>query len=251
MVGAVGDGPQDWGDLVRTATRLRPPASKVDVLSRPRVAQLFEARSAPIVLVSAPAGFGKSTAVVEWPAERAGPAAWVSLDERDDDPWVFFALVAAAMRSIVGDRRLAGLASAAGDRSSTADRWASALLDDLDAIDERAVLVLDDLHHIGDPVVAGALDRVAQELPEHVRLVLSTDCGRSGPPTSPTTPRPRGSSSRPAAGSCPRRRSGPSPGGSKAGRWGYDSPGCRSPATTMSSPSSRPSPATIATSPTT
>jgi LuxR family maltose regulon positive regulatory protein len=101
-----------------------------------------------LTLVSAPAGFGKTTLLTEWMAAAPGDGpsvAWLSLDRRDNDPAVFWSYVVAALRTAapgVGESALSLLESA---RPSTEAVLAS-LLNDLDAVTRDLMLVLDDYH---------------------------------------------------------------------------------------------------------
>ena len=132
-----------------------------------------------MVLVSAPAGFGKTTAIVDWLKLEAKPLAWVTLEDIDDQPYRFFSLLAEAIRPMIVASRLGGLVGAGGGSPLSASLWASALLEDLEALDDEIVVVLDDLHHITDPTITEVLDRLASAQPELIRLVLIT---RSDPP---------------------------------------------------------------------
>ena len=103
------------------ATKLHPPELLRGRVSRPSlVAELRQATSARLVLVSAPAGAGKTTALASWrshPEERR-PFAWLSLDNRDNDPVRFWSYVLAALRTAVPDFGLGvddGLRSAGAD----------------------------------------------------------------------------------------------------------------------------------------
>jgi LuxR family maltose regulon positive regulatory protein len=133
------------------------------------VDRLAGADQAALTLVSAPAGFGKTTLVADWLADHPAPA-WVSLDRRDDDPARFWAYVAAA---IGAETALAD----AGDRSP--DEVVTTLLNVLDARTEELVLVLDDYHAIESPAIHEQVSYLVQHLPAHARVVVTT---RSDPP---------------------------------------------------------------------
>ncbi|MBO0788142.1 MAG: helix-turn-helix transcriptional regulator, partial [Actinobacteria bacterium] len=104
-------------------TKLYVPRSPRGLVLRPRLSERLDRGTASkLVLVSAPAGFGKTTLLAEWLAEPAGPAgpagdrlaAWVSLDRSDNDPAAFWAYVIAAVRTVApgaGENALALLAA--------------------------------------------------------------------------------------------------------------------------------------------
>ena len=86
-------------------TKLHVPSRRRNLVGRPRLqARLASAADAKLILVSAPAGFGKTTLVAAWLGSLAdgdASVAWVSLDERDNDPELFWTYVLAALESAV------------------------------------------------------------------------------------------------------------------------------------------------------
>ncbi|MBA3470906.1 MAG: LuxR family transcriptional regulator, partial [Herpetosiphonaceae bacterium] len=84
------------------ATKLYLPPARLNVVLRPRLIERLNAgMDRKLTLISAPAGFGKTTLVSEWAAGCARPAAWLSLDEGDTDPARFLAYLVAALQTIV------------------------------------------------------------------------------------------------------------------------------------------------------
>src|SRR5690349_14766148 len=84
------------------ATKLYLPPLRPNVVSRPRLLErLNEGLHRKLTLISAPAGFGKTTLLSEWLAEGARPVAWLSLDEADSDPTRFLTYLVAAVQTIV------------------------------------------------------------------------------------------------------------------------------------------------------
>jgi hypothetical protein len=131
----------------------------------------------PVVLVVAPAGYGKTTLLSQW-AERSGQAfAWVSLDERDNDPKVLLTYVAAALDAVepIGERVFDALASAG---RSVPGPVVSALGFAFSSMTLPVVLVLDDVHVLDDPDCWAAVSVLADHVPPGSRLVLS---GRGAP----------------------------------------------------------------------
>ena len=97
------------------ATKLYVPQPQPGVVPRPRlIERLNEGLQRRLTLISAPAGFGKTTLLGEWVAALPGPAAWLSLDEGDNDPARFLAYLVAALRTIapnIGEGALGALRS--------------------------------------------------------------------------------------------------------------------------------------------
>jgi LuxR family maltose regulon positive regulatory protein len=132
----------------------------------------------PIVSVTAPAGYGKTTLLAQW-AEANGQAfAWVSLDERDNDPKVLLTYVAEALNAIepIGQRVFDALASPGSSvPGSVVPRLGSAFSSMISPV----VLVLDDVHLLHDTEGRAALSVLADHVPAGSRLVLA---GRAEPP---------------------------------------------------------------------
>ncbi len=133
------------------------------------------------MLVSAPAGFGKTTLLAEWLAgvATAGRSvSWLSLDARDSDPAVFWAYLIAALRTAtpeVGESALAVLQ----EPRSPIEPALTSLLNDLHAVPCELVLVLDDFHVIDEPAVHAGMAFLVEHLPPHIHLVIA---GRADPP---------------------------------------------------------------------
>jgi len=166
-------------------TKLHAPRRRRTLVSRPRLSErLSRGGESALTLVSAPAGFGKTTVLTEWLAEwlAAAPAgersvAWLSLDERDNDPALFWRYLVAAF-----DRVAPGVGSSAltllQSPRPAADSVLAALLNDLGAIPKDVVLVLDDFHLIGEREVQDGIAFLLEHLPTHIRLVIA---GRADP----------------------------------------------------------------------
>jgi LuxR family maltose regulon positive regulatory protein len=132
----------------------------------------------PVVSVVAPAGYGKTTLLSQW-AERDGPAfAWVSVDDRDNDPKVLLTCVARALEQVgpVGEEVFDALASPTSSvLGSVVPRLGAAFA----AMSSPVVLVLDDVHLLQNSECREALSVLADHIPAGSRLVLA---GRNAPP---------------------------------------------------------------------
>ncbi|GLZ48296.1 helix-turn-helix transcriptional regulator [Actinomycetospora sp. NBRC 106375] len=161
------------------ASKYRRPRRRPGTVDRPRLtAALDGARHAAVTVVSAPAGFGKSTLLAAWldtlPTDAAA-VAWVSLDERDDDPARFWTYVLTAIRDAtgVGEEALELLASSPSTPSSTESALVAAL-NDVGGTDRDLVLALDDLHLVTAPEVHEGLAFLLEHRPPQLHLVLAT-----------------------------------------------------------------------------
>ncbi|MBK9125067.1 MAG: helix-turn-helix transcriptional regulator [Chloroflexi bacterium] len=132
-----------------------------------------------LTLISAPAGFGKTTLLSEWLAHTGIPAAWLSLDEGDNDPARFLRYLIAALQTIdssIGETALSAIQSTA---TPSTELLLTALLNDIGAAAIKFVLVLDDLHAIDTAEVTRALVFLTEHLPPQLHLVIAT---REDPP---------------------------------------------------------------------
>ncbi len=156
------------------ATKLNIPRLRPNVVLRPRlIERLNEGLHRKLTLISAPAGFGKTTLVSEWLAGGPRPIAWLSLDEGENDPARFLTYLVAALQTIaatIGERVLSTLQSP----QPPPEAILTALLNDLTTIQDQFVLVLDDYHMISAKAVDQALTYLVEHLPQQMHLVIAT-----------------------------------------------------------------------------
>lgn len=168
------------------STKYRPPAGGRTLL-RPR---LFEVLSddAPIVVISAPAGSGKS-ALMRSHFESAGKlVAWLNLDDTENDVWRFLEYLLAAIDRALPDSVSTARRLVASDYPPPLEPILTEVVNDLDGADELAI-VLDDYHAISDPIVHEAVGFLVEYLPPNVKLIFS---GRSEPGVQLARERSRG-----------------------------------------------------------
>jgi LuxR family maltose regulon positive regulatory protein len=156
-------------------TKLYVPPPRPKAVLRPRlIERLNEGLHRRLTLVSAPAGFGKSTLLGEWLAGCERPAAWLSLDEGDNDPTRFLAYLVAALQKIdsnIGEGVLGALRS---PQPPPTESILTALLNEITAVPDDFVLALDDYHVIDARAVDDALAFVLEHLPPRMHLVIAT-----------------------------------------------------------------------------
>ncbi|MGE0793894.1 MAG: helix-turn-helix transcriptional regulator, partial [Acidimicrobiia bacterium] len=159
-------------------TKLRAPRRRGDALQRARLTErLLEAQPA-LTVVSAPAGFGKTTLLTEWMAQGRCPTAWLSLDAGDSELVRFWSYVIASLRVVMPDVGEDAAAALRADPSGAESAIAS-LVNDLDTSASQVALVLDDYHVIESPDVHASLVFFLEHLPPQVHLVVA---GRADPP---------------------------------------------------------------------
>ena len=158
-------------------TKLYIPPSRSNVVLRPRLLErLNEGLSSgrKLTLISAPAGFGKTTLVSEWIADYGKSVAWLSLDEGDNDPICFLTYFIAALQTItanIGERVLSVLQS---PQPPPTESILTALLNEITTVQEHFILVLDDYHMIDSEPIDHALTFLLDNLPPQMHLVITT-----------------------------------------------------------------------------
>ncbi len=158
-------------------TKLHVPRRRRGLVARPRLNErLSRGAESALTLVSAPAGFGKTTLLTEWlaAAPADGPsAAWLSLDQRDNDPALFWTYLVAALKTAaheVGAEALSLLRSP----QPPIEAVLATLLNDLGAISNDVVLVLDDYHVIDARDVQDGMAFLLEHLPPQIHLVIAS-----------------------------------------------------------------------------
>ena len=144
------------------------------VLRARLVERLNEGLQRKLTLISAPAGFGKTTLVSAWAAGSDRRVAWLSLDEGDNDLTRFLIYLAAAVRTValsIGEALLGVLES---PQPPHTESFLIALLNEIAATMDDFVLVIDDYHVIDAKPVDTALTFLLEHLPPQVRLVIAT-----------------------------------------------------------------------------
>jgi LuxR family transcriptional regulator, maltose regulon positive regulatory protein len=156
-------------------TKLYVPQPRTQLVLRTRLLErLNEGLRSKLTLISAPAGFGKTTLVSDWVVSLASPVAWLSLDEGDSDPARFLMYLLTALQTVapnLGDGLLSALQS---HPSPPTEGILTALLNSITTISEDFVLVLDDYHLIDSKAVDHALTFLLEHLPAQMHVVITT-----------------------------------------------------------------------------
>jgi LuxR family maltose regulon positive regulatory protein len=169
-------------DSALIQTKLLRPILPVDLVPRPQLTEWLDARrQRPVTLVSAPAGYGKSTLISNWLDHCNYPSTWLTLDVGDNDLSGFLTYFLAAVREIYPEaaKKILSLISS----GSKAPTWelANGLANDINQIDEYFVLVLDDYESIQNPQIHDFIDLFLLHPPQDFHLVI---CSRIDPPLS-------------------------------------------------------------------
>jgi len=154
-------------------TKLYRPPVTADYISRDALdASLEQGVELPLTVVSAPAGYGKSTLISHWLETSRYPSAWLSLDESDSDVRVFLTYFVAALQMISADACKETLSIINAESLPSLPFIATQLSNDLDELDERLLLVLDDYHRIRETDINFVLDRLLEHPSRNLQLII-------------------------------------------------------------------------------
>ena len=157
------------------ATKLYIPPPRPGIVPRPRLIERLNEGlplGRKLTLISASAGFGKTTLVSEWIAGCQRLAAWLSLDEGDNDPTRFLTYLVAALQTISANIGAGTLAVLQSPQPPSTESILTTLLNEITAISHNFILVLDDLHLIDAKPVDYALTFLLEHLPPQMHLVI-------------------------------------------------------------------------------
>ncbi|WP_129677063.1 LuxR C-terminal-related transcriptional regulator [Candidatus Chloroploca sp. Khr17] len=168
------------------ATKLYIPPPRLQTIPRLRLLERLNAglrhdhgAARRLTLISAAAGFGKTTLLSAWVADCQRPVAWLSLDAGDSDPVRFLAYLIAALQTLEPDLGAGVLAALHAPQPPAQEALLTALLNDVAAIPHTFLLVLDDYHALDAPSVDQALAFMLDYMPPQMHLVIAT---REDPP---------------------------------------------------------------------
>jgi LuxR family maltose regulon positive regulatory protein len=161
--------------ILATKLYIPPPRSKVVV--RPRLIErlndgLLAARK--LTLISAPAGFGKTTLISEWVTEGKSPAAWLSLDEGDNDLTRFLVYFIAALQTITPTIGAGVLGTLQSPQPPSTESILSTLINEITTVPDIFIFVFDDYHSIDSKPVDKALTFLIEHLPKQMHLTITT-----------------------------------------------------------------------------
>lgn len=157
------------------ATKLHIPLLRPDTVLRQRLIKRLDASlHGKLTLVSAPAGFGKTTLITEWLSSKQHSAAWLSLDEADSDLSRFLTYVVSTLQLIAPQVGTSILNLLASPQPPPINTLLTALLNDIATLSHHIVLVLDDYHIVDSTDIDSALEFLIDNLPSQMHLVITT-----------------------------------------------------------------------------
>jgi LuxR family maltose regulon positive regulatory protein len=156
-------------------TKLHIPPAGNNVVHRSGLFEkLNSGLSRKLILVSAPAGYGKTTLLSDWIIQNKIPAAWLSLDNGDNDPAVFLSYVISGIQSIHKEFGQSALRLLNSPNSPSVESIAGLLINEIIDIDQNFLLVLDDFHLINSDEVSKLVTYLLDHIPGNIHIVILT-----------------------------------------------------------------------------
>jgi len=164
------------------ATKLYIPQSLPSIVPRPDLTKrLTDGMEGELTLISAPAGFGKTTLLGEWIHKTEMPVAWISLDAGDNDPVRFLTYLVAALQNIEPGIGKYALATLQSPQSPPIESVLTNLINEITALPNDFVLALDDYHLVDEEQIHNIVEFLLDHLPRKIHLVIAC---RADPPLS-------------------------------------------------------------------
>jgi ATP/maltotriose-dependent transcriptional regulator MalT len=160
---------------VLLTTKLFIPSARADLVLRPRLTdRLNEGMQRQLTLISAPAGFGKTTLLGEWIPASPRCVTWVSLDKGDNDPMRFWSYVIASLQMLRSDLGKSTQTLLDSPQPPTFETILTSLANEISAFPDAFALVLDDYHVIATPPVHEGLAFLLEHLPRNMHLIITS-----------------------------------------------------------------------------
>ena len=159
------------------STKLFIPTLAPDVIHRPHLIEQVTAglkAGHSLTLISAPAGYGKTTLLAEWISTYQGQVAWLSLDEQDNTELRFWKYFIAALQTASKPSGQQALQLLESTQEKDHQVFLTELVNDLATLDDKVVIVLDDFHVISNQAIYEGLLFLLEHLPPSLHLIIAT-----------------------------------------------------------------------------
>lgn len=161
-------------------TKLNIPPMQDKLVERIRLTKLLnEGLRGKLCLLSAPAGFGKTTLLCKWLSKTETPVAWLSLDEQDNDLIRFLTYLISALHRMDGSIGRDILSALRTSHTPSVELLLTRLINEIDNLEDDFILVFDDFHLVTDQSIFDALGFLLEHLPQKMHIIIS---GRVDPP---------------------------------------------------------------------
>ncbi len=156
-------------------TKLHIPPASQNIVHRPELHEKLNiGLSRKLILISAPAGFGKTTAVSEWIGQNKIPTAWFSLDNGDNDPVEFLSYIISGIQGLSKEFGQSSLNLLHSPNKPSVESIASLLINEILNINQNFLLVLDDFHLIRSSEVLKLISYLLEHIPGNIHIVILT-----------------------------------------------------------------------------
>ncbi|MGW8225951.1 MAG: LuxR C-terminal-related transcriptional regulator [Anaerolineales bacterium] len=132
-----------------------------------------------LILISTPAGYGKTTLLGEWVQKSNTSIAWLSLDEGDNDPVKFMTSLVFALREIIPGIGDASLVNASSSQTQISSAQINSLVNDLLKLPDKTFIILDDYHYVNRQTIHDAVSTLVEHSPPNIHYIISS---RADPP---------------------------------------------------------------------
>jgi LuxR family transcriptional regulator, maltose regulon positive regulatory protein len=156
-------------------TKLHIPPVNQNIVFRPKLYdKLNTGLTRKLILISAPAGFGKTTLLSEWINQLNIPTAWFSIDKADNDPSEFLNYIISGIQNIHKEFGLSALMLLNSPNKPSVESIVSLLINEILCINQNFLLVLDDFHFINNSEVLKLVTYFLEHIPENIHIVILT-----------------------------------------------------------------------------
>jgi|WetSurMetagenome_2_1015567.scaffolds.fasta_scaffold08980_3 LuxR family transcriptional regulator, maltose regulon positive regulatory protein len=156
-------------------TKLHIPTAGINIVHRPELYEKLNiGLSRKLILLSAPAGFGKTTVVSDWIWQNKIPAAWFSLDNGDNDPAIFLSYIISGIQSLHSAFGLSALKLLNSPNIPSVESIASLLINELLDIGQNILLVFDDFHLIKSNEILNLVSYFLDHIPGNIHIAILT-----------------------------------------------------------------------------
>ncbi len=157
------------------ATKLYIPSTRPELVHRPRlIERLNEGLHRKLTLISAPAGFGKTSVISEWIPKSPHCVTWLSLDKEDNESTRFWTYFISSLQGLSSDLGKYALSLLQSMQAPSITSVLSTLINDITAFPDTFAMVLDDYHMIESKPIDQALTFLLEHLPPNMHLIIAT-----------------------------------------------------------------------------
>jgi LuxR family maltose regulon positive regulatory protein len=157
------------------STKLYIPQSRPEIVPRPRlIKRMNEGLQRKLTLISAPAGFGKTTLLSQWVGNIEHPVAWVSLDRGDNEQGRFLVYLIAALQTIDSELGKTAQAMLRSPQTPAIEPALTALINEITGFPHSFVLILDDYHLVEDQAIQEIIKFLITHMPPEMHLIISS-----------------------------------------------------------------------------